>query len=220
MEDQRSIDKLQEVSIGPASETIMKQEHLTNIINRLESGLSKSLKKIKSDQVKELLTQNIGWELEQLRNGQQPQQIYKYLSFAYDEAASLLDYLPEDGIFFLDELGRVQEMGESLDKEEADWYTSLLQAGEIVHDATVSHNLSKLLASTSLPKVYFSLFLRHIPNTSPQNIFNLSSKPMQSFHGQMNVLKAELDRWKKGNFTIILLGPDEEQNEEASKGLK
>ncbi|TYS13661.1 transcription-repair coupling factor [Rossellomorea vietnamensis] len=219
LEDQRSIEKLKEVHIGPASETIMKSEHLENIIRRLETGLSKSLKKIKTDQVKERLTQNTGYELEQLRNGQKPQAIYKYLSYAYDEPASLLDYLPEGGMFFLDELGRVQEMGESLEKEEADWYTSLLQNGEIVHDVPVSHNLSKLLVQTGLPKVYFSLFLRHVPNTSPQNIFNLSSKPMQSFHGQMNVLKAELDRWKKGNFTIILLGPDEDRKKKLQRVL-
>ena len=34
---------------------------------------------------------------------------------------------------------------------------------------------------------------------------------MQNFHGQMNVLKAEIDRWKKGHYTIVFLGADEER---------
>ena len=34
---------------------------------------------------------------------------------------------------------------------------------------------------------------------------------MQNFHGQMNVLKGEIERWKKGNYSVVFLGPDEER---------
>ncbi|WP_201716462.1 transcription-repair coupling factor [Rossellomorea arthrocnemi] len=210
-EDQRSIDKLNEMEIGPATEVLLKYEHIERLIREINTGLSDSLKKVKSAAVKEKLTEYIGHEVDQLENGQVPEQIFKYLSLAYEYPSSLLDYLPQDGVIFFDELSRVQEMSESLEKEEAEWYTSLLQEGQIIHDVPVSHTFSELVGKTKLPKVYFSLFLRHIPNTSPQNIFNISTKPMQNFHGQMNVLKAELDRWKKGKYTVVLLGPDEER---------
>ncbi|MGM0754446.1 MAG: transcription-repair coupling factor [Bacillota bacterium] len=211
VEDQRSIDKLDSMEIGPATEVLLKYENIERLIREIESGLSSSLKKVKAAAVKEKLTEYIGHEMDQLENGQVPEQIFKYLSLAYENPSSLLDYLPEDGVIFFDEFSRVQEMSESLEKEEAEWYTSLLQEGQIIHDVPVSHAFSRLISSTKLPKVYFSLFLRHIPNTSPQNIFNVSTKPMQNFHGQMNVLKAELDRWKKGKYTVVLLGPDEER---------
>ncbi|WP_064090893.1 transcription-repair coupling factor [Rossellomorea aquimaris] len=211
VEDQRSIDKLETMEVGPATEVLLNYEDTERLIHKIEAGLSNSLKKIKAAAVKEKLTEYIGHEIEQLENGQIPQQIFKYLSLAYDTPSSLLDYLPKDGVLFFDEYSRVQEMSESLETEEAEWYTSLLQDGQIIHDLPVSHSFNKLVANTRLTKVYFSLFLRHIPNTSPQNIFNIASKPMQNFHGQMNVLKAELDRWKKGNYTVVLLGPDEER---------
>ncbi|MCA1066528.1 transcription-repair coupling factor [Rossellomorea aquimaris] len=211
VEDQRSIDKLESMEIGPATEVLLTYDNIEKLIHRIESGLSSSLKKVKAAAVKEKLTEYIGHEVDQLENGQVPEQIFKYLSLAYEQPSSLLDYLPEGGVIFFDEYSRVQEMSESLEKEEAEWYTSLLQEGQIIHDVPVSHSFSKLISRTRLPKVYFSLFLRHIPNTSPQNIFNVSTKPMQNFHGQMNVLKAELDRWKKGNYTVVLLGPDEER---------
>ncbi|MFD2681341.1 transcription-repair coupling factor [Bacillus seohaeanensis] len=210
-DDQRSIGKLDSIEIGPATEILLKYEHMERLIDKLEAGLSQSLKKIKASTVKEKLTEYIGHEVEQLQNGQTPEQIFKYLSIAYPSVTSLLDYFPSDSFLFFDEYSRIQEMNESLDTEEAEWYTSLLQEGQIIHDITVSHSLPSLFSNTMLPKVYFSLFLRHLPNTSPQNIFNISSKPMQNFHGQMHVLKAELDRWKKGNFTVVLLGPDEER---------
>src|SRR5690606_10866734 len=130
-------------------------------------------------------------------------QMFKYLSLVYDQPASLLDYLPAEGIVLIDEISRVQEMAESLDKEEADFVTSLLSQGEIIHNITLSHPFAKLLQQSTNPLVYLSLFLRHVPHTSPQNILNMSCKQMQNFHGQMHVLKAELERWQKGNYSVI-----------------
>ena len=53
------------------------------------------------------------------------------------------------------------------------------------------------------PAIYYSLFLRHVQHTSPQNIVNVTSRQMQSFHGQMNVLAGEMERFKKSNFTVV-----------------
>ncbi len=211
IEDQRSIKQLDFIEVGPASEILLKYEHMERLIHKIEEGLSTSLKKIKDQSVKEKLTQYIGYEIDQLQNGQVPEQVFKYSSLAYEHASSLLDYLPKESYIFFDELSRVQEMSETLEKEEAEWYTSLLQEGKMIHDVSVSHPFGKLITSTKLPKVYFSIFLRHVPNTSPQNIVNVTCKPMQNFHGQMNVLKSELERWKKGKYTVVLLGPSEER---------
>lgn len=34
---------------------------------------------------------------------------------------------------------------------------------------------------------------------------------MQNFHGQMNVFKSEVERWKKSKYSVVILGPDEER---------
>ena len=96
-------------------------------------------------------------------------------------------------------------MNDSLEKEEAEWYTSLLSEGKIIQGLKLAHSLPELIARLNLPIVYLSLFLRHVPNTNPQNIINITCKQMQNFHGQMNVLKAEIERWKKGNYSIVFL---------------
>ncbi|RLQ91711.1 transcription-repair coupling factor [Falsibacillus albus] len=207
VEDQRSKEKMKGIHIGPATETPLESEHLVSILEKLEKGLTNSLKKVKNQKSKELLSQNIGYDLEKLRNGQKPEQIFKYLSIAYDHAGSLLEYAPANSLLILDEYSRIQEMNDSLEKEEADWYTSLLEEGQIVHDLEVSQNLSKVIARTPMSRLYMSLFLKHIPNTSPENIFNFTCKQMQNFHGQLNVLKSEVERWKKGKYTVVVLGP-------------
>ncbi|WNS75551.1 transcription-repair coupling factor [Bacillus sp. DTU_2020_1000418_1_SI_GHA_SEK_038] len=220
LEDQRSKEKLSEVTIGPATEYPLTDEHFQKMIEKIDAGLGKSLKKLKDEKVKTLLTQNIGHELEQLRTGSKPNQLFKYLSFAYEKENSLVDYLPENALIFVDEISRVQEMNDSLEKEEAEWYTSLLSEGQMIHDVKISHNLRGFLQQKKQPLIYLSLFLRHIPNTNPQNIINISCKQMQNFHGQMNVLKAEIERWRKGNYTVIFLGSDEERVKKLQRVLE
>ena len=170
---------------------------MNNIISKLESGLSKSLKKIKDDKVKEQLVETIGYELEQLKQGNKPDQIFKYLSLAYEKPASLIDYLPENGLVVLDEISRIQEFNDSLEKEEAEWYTDLISQGQIIHDVKFAHNMPELIAHSKRPFVYLSLFLRHVPHTNPQNILNLACKQMQNFHGQMNVFKGRAGTLEK-----------------------
>ncbi|MFJ5625211.1 transcription-repair coupling factor [Peribacillus loiseleuriae] len=211
LENQRSLEKLDRVKIGPVSENLLESEHYERIIKSLESKLSKSLSKIKNDKAKEQMLQTISYELEQLKTGHRPDQVFKYLSLAYENPTSLLDYMPSNGLVILDEISRIQEINDTLEKEEAEWYTSLLEAGQIVHDIQISHKLPELFAQSKQKLIYLSLFLRHVPHTNPQNILNFTCKQMQNFHGQMNVFKAEIERWKKGKYAVVILGPDDER---------
>ncbi|MGD7010291.1 transcription-repair coupling factor [Metabacillus sp. 84] len=216
--DQRSLHKMDQVSLGPAKEILLQREHLERCGQKLEEALSKSLKKLKSDQQKELLLQNTRYELEMLKDGQVSEEMHKYLSFFYEKPASLLDYFEGTSTIVMDEISRVHEMMEQLDNEEGDWITSMLENGKIVHEAVISHE--QPLVKPSNPVVYLSLFLRHVPHTSPQNILNVSCKQMQNFHGQMNVLKGELDRWNKGKFITVFLGANAERVTKLEQVLK
>ncbi|MCQ6276722.1 transcription-repair coupling factor [Bacillus sp. V3B] len=211
LEDQRSIEKCDEMTIGPATEIPFQEEQYARLVEKLEIGLKDSLNHVKDEGVKTQLTQNISYELEQLKNHQKPEQLFKYLSISYDPVSSLIDYFSKNSILFIDEISRVQEMNESLEKEEAEWYTGLLSEGNIIHNVKMSYSLSELTSRSNLSVIYLSLFLRHVPNTNPQNIINVACKQMQSFHGQMNVLNGEVERWKKNQYTILFLGSDEDR---------
>lgn len=212
VDDQRSKEKLTGVTIGPATESPVEPKHLLQAADRLEESLSRSLEKLKKDAVKELLVQHVKADIELLRNGQKPEQFFKYLQLAYEPGASLLDYVSYNGLIVFDELSRIQEMNERLEHEETEWFTALLEHGEIPHDIAIAHSLNKLLAETDLPRVYLSLFLKHIPNTNPQNIANVSCKLMQNFHGQMHLLVSEVERWRKNNMNVLFLAPDRERS--------
>jgi transcription-repair coupling factor (superfamily II helicase) len=219
IENQRSQKRMDQVTIGPAVETIFTDEDLQRGINLLEKGLSETVKKVKDPAVKEKILEHVGQELEQLKQGSIPEHIFKYLSLFYEKPTSLLDYVPDETVVILDETTRIHETSDQLDKEEADWITDLLSAGEIVHNVMLSQKLSNLIGKTNKRRIYLSLFLKHIPFTNPKNIINISCKSMQQFYGQMNLLKNEIDRWLKSNTAVVMLGADQERVEKLERVL-
>ncbi|WP_137792167.1 transcription-repair coupling factor [Bacillus sp. E(2018)] len=211
-ETQRSQDKVKTISIAPAEELILFDEHYNNAADRIDAKLASTLKNIKDDALKETLVENISYETGRLREKQQFQSMYKYASLFYDEPASLLQYISPNSLVVMDEIGRIQETSQQLDKEEAEWQTALLEHGELVQDLTISPDTNGLLGDKkAFPIIYLSLFLRHVPHTQPQNILNVECKSMQNFHGQMNVLKGEMDRWKKLGFAIVFIAMNKER---------
>ncbi|ADF37018.1 transcription-repair coupling factor [Priestia megaterium] len=211
IEDQRSQEQLKEISIGPATEIIVNQNEVAQGIEELEAQLASTLQQVKNAALKATLTENIKGEIEQLRQGQLLENMFKYLSFFYESPASLLDYLPEGGLVIFDETTRIQETSDQLETEEAEWITELLGQGQIVRDVQLSHKLPSLIQRVKHQFLYLSLFLKHVSYTSPQNIINISCKQMQQFYGQMNLLKSEIERWKNANYTVVLLGADKER---------
>ncbi|MDC3417930.1 transcription-repair coupling factor [Aquibacillus salsiterrae] len=212
-ETQRSLDKTDQINIYPATELLLSPEDIVRGAQRLESELATSLKKLKNKDDKERLTDNISYDIERLQQQERFQEMYKYAFYYYEEPSSLLDYLPKDGLLILDEMSRIQETAIRLDEEEAEWYNSVLESSQMVRDISISYDWHDVWAKMKHPRLYLSVFLRHIPNTNPQNIVNMSCRTMQQFHGQMNLLQNEMSRWAKAGNSVLIFAPDEKRAE-------
>ncbi|UJL46488.1 transcription-repair coupling factor [Virgibacillus sp. NKC19-16] len=210
-ETQRSLDKQQEVIVGPATELLLTDEDILSSAGRLENALADSLGKMTDVEAKETLSENMEQDIARLKNVEHFQEMYKYIGFLYENPASLLDYLPSNGLIIFDEMNRIQETATNLDTEEAEWYSSLLESNKMVRNSTFSFDWQSVWDNISHQRLYMSVFLRHIPNTQPQNIINLSSRVMQEFHGQMNLFKNELKRWEKGDYSVVILAPNKKR---------
>ncbi|WP_040285249.1 transcription-repair coupling factor [Sporosarcina koreensis] len=204
-EDQRSTGKLTDVSLQPASEFSWSAGDLLIIADKLEAALAKSLKKVKDDTVKENLLETISGDIELMRAGVQPESMVKYAGFAGDQVTTLNTYLPDDALVVFDEINRVQEGAAMLEKDEEEWRLSLLEEGKIVHDAVLSVPFAEVHAALTAQKLYTSLFTRTLPGITVKEVLSYSCKPMQEFHGQMNLLKAETERWQHGGFNVFVV---------------
>lgn len=210
-DSQRSITKYESVHIGPATERIISKTDLQLGVQRIEQAFKATLSKVSDQQVKELLVEKVTYDLEQLKQGQLIDQIYKYFGLIYENQFSLLDYVPRETVVVIDEISRVHEIVEQLKKDEAEWYTSLLAEGNALQGVSFSHDFFELLHSRKRQQIHTSLFPRRVPHTHPEQVVSIQCKSMQEFHGQMNLLKNELDRWKKNKYTIVMLGETDER---------
>src|SRR5690625_5126909 len=183
-------------TIRPAKELLLSKEERVAAGYKIETFLANTLKKLPASQNEEKLIENIQADNEQLKSEESFEQMYKYMNFYYENPASLLDYVPEEGLILLDELSRIQETAKNLDEEEAEHVTNLLEMNQMIKDAELSFNWATIWTGlANKQRIYFSMFLRHITNTQPQNVINISSRAMQEVHGQMNLFKNELKRW-------------------------
>ncbi len=219
-DSQRSLERAHKVEIGPATDLILTGEELLIAAERIEKALAESLKNKTSKVAKEELVETIEYDITRLKNMERFQEMYKYIGFFYEEPMSLLDYLPEDSLIILEEMGRIQEAATSLDQEEAEWYASLLESNRMVKGSRFSFDWQTVLDKMNKQRIYMSVFLRHIPNTQPENIINLSSRAMQEFHGQMHLFKSELQRWEKAEVSVIILTPNENRQQKVHSILE
>ncbi|PAV28567.1 transcription-repair coupling factor [Virgibacillus profundi] len=212
-ETQRSLDKIKDILVGPATELLLTEGDILSAAGRMEEALADTLKKMKASEEKEKLVEVMEYDIGRMKNLEHFQEMYKHIGFLYKNPASLLDYLPSNGLIILDEMSRIQETATNLDTEEAEWYTSLLESNQMVKNSRFSFGWGHILDNMQQQRLYMSVFLRHIPNTQPQNIIDLSTRAMQEFHGQMHLFKNELIRWEKGDFSVVVLAPNKKRAE-------
>lgn len=217
--DQRSIDKINDLVITPCREIITDRKRLQNAAQHAYELLQAQLEKMADRGAKERLLEGVGHDIERMREGQYFPGLFKYISLIYPERKTLLDYMPKDTILLIDEPARLLETAKQLERDEAEWMTMALADGVSMPSLVLSKAYETLLQRKPYPTLYMSLFLRQVPQTQPQNIVNFMCRVMQNFHGQMNVLKSEMERWKKANAKVLLLANGEERVERVRRVL-
>ncbi|NBD28092.1 transcription-repair coupling factor [Paenibacillus glycinis] len=209
--DQRSIEKLDAYSVPPCQELTADKRRFENAAQHASELLEQQLQKMTDRTAKDRLRAEIGAEIEKLREHHYFPEIYKYISLLYPERQTLFDYVPSDTLLIYDEPTRLIETGRQLERDEVEWSTHLLTNGKSLPALALARPSDDVLFHRPFPTLFLSLFLRQIPHTQPQNILNVVSRAMQNFHGQMNVLKAEMERWRKAGATVMMLAGSAER---------
>jgi len=217
---QRSLEQINEITIHPAEEILLTQNEFLSAGQKLENLLNETMKSLKTNTAKEKLLESVSYDIERLKSGEKFTGMSIYNAYFYDEPANLLDYLAEDAVVFFDEMSRVQEAAEQLDNEEAEWYKHSLEMNYLMNNMTFSYDVTKIRKKLSQQKIYLSVFMRHIPNTKPEQTVNISTRTMQEFHGQMPLFIGELERWENAEYSVVVIAPDEERAQKIQSILK
>ncbi|GIM46046.1 transcription-repair-coupling factor [Collibacillus ludicampi] len=216
---QRSNEKLQTITLWPIREVIASPERIEACGAALAARLKDHQAKITDETLKERLDQYVGSDVEKMGAGVNFPGLLRYVHLLYPSNPTLIDYLPADTLYVFDEPGRLREEVKRIEREEAEMETAALEHGEILPGILPRVDRNALFVDKTKDRLFMSLFMRQIPGISTQNIVNVSSKAMQNFHGQMNVLKSEIERWEKTGYRVLFLAANRERADRLERVL-
>ncbi len=159
--DQRSIDKLNSIVILPCSDILIERKRFQLAAQHAYELLQAQLQKMSDRKSKEKLLENIGYDIERLKQEENFPGIYKYISLLYPERQSLFDYVPQDTVLWIDEPLRLLETVKQLEKDEAEWMTHSLEEGKSLPAFfSVSKSYESMLFRKPFQTLYSSLFFK------------------------------------------------------------
>ncbi|MCB5953587.1 transcription-repair coupling factor [Enterococcus sp. CWB-B31] len=208
---QRSTEVIDSVDLSPVTDTIFSDEDLSSGIVRLQDLLEKRLSVTKEETDKVFLEEYFGQIITSWEEGIPTENARYYADILYKGPTTILDYLPEDSLLVVDDYARILETEREIAREEAEWHVLKLEEKRVFSEQTFGMGIHDQLRKQRFAATFFSLFQKGMGNLRFQEIHNFQYRSMQQFFGQMPLLKAEMDRWKKQDQTVLVFVPTKER---------
>lgn len=216
---QRSIENIEKITIMPAKDYILSEANQAQAQERFNKAFQETIGKIVDKEEKEALSRNMTSIRDTIEAGETNEELARFADFLYPERTSIMDYLSEDAIVLIDEYPRIVENNTQLDEEEAEWVSSQLENRNVLVNQTFTHDAKEEFKKFTGDKIYFSLFQKGMGSLKFQALHNIQYRNMQQFFGQMPLVKTEMERFEKQNFTVIVMTADMERAEKVNQTL-
>ena len=210
IESQRSLDKLEEITIYPIEDLILREDEKEKIAERIKKDISKT--KLEGKE-KDRLSEKFLRYVDRLEN--QETIINKDLILPYvdqDQVGSFLDYL-DDFIFLIEEPSRIVEREEELEIANGDKFAILIENGEVTkaHEKTFYNYKDTIDKLNEKTLITFNALLKPPKMFNPQDIVNIKVKSVTNYMSKIKLFKEDLDYYGNNNFKVILLGATEKR---------
>lgn len=210
IESQRSIEKLEKITIYPIEDLIIKADERDKLAERIKKDISKT--KLQGKE-KDRLNEKFLRYVDRLEN--QETIINKDLILPYvdqDEVGSFLDYL-DDFIFLIEEPSRIVEREEELDLTNGEKFAILIENGEVTktHEKTFYNYKDIVEELNEKTLITFNALLKPPKMFKPKDIVNIKVKSVTNYMSKIKLFKEDLDYYGKNNFQVILLGATEKR---------
>ncbi|KXT84905.1 Transcription-repair coupling factor [Streptococcus sp. DD11] len=194
-ENQTSLKNMQSVVIEPVSDILLfKDDYL-----RGQQNLEKTLEKAVDPALKSYFEEILVSAKEQVHHAD----IRKFLSYFYEKEWTILDYLPVNTPIFFDDFQKIMDQHAQFELESAKILTEDLQNSKAMSNQLYfAGNYQEY--RTYKPATFFSNFHKGLGNLKFDALYQFNQYPMQEFFSQFPLLKEEINRYKKSNYTVIL----------------
>lgn len=220
---QRSDSRIERAVISPAGELVLTSQQIRAGRDKIEQDLRDLLSKKKDTEKEDQYSDrpvgaSIAELIDNLESGLVETSLYNYISYFYEQTATILDYLGQESIIVLDEPSRLRDHTNNSQQAFTDHFKDLFLRGQALKDqASLYASYSDFIARLETRK---SLVLQALPKASlginPSRIYQLTSRSIPSYDGKLKLLADDISYWKSKNYSLVLLSGSMQKG----KGLK
>ena len=202
---QRSTDKIEEAQIEPAHEFILEKS--------LSEITAKLIKKYEENE-----------DIAQIKEGNYLSKIDKFFNSFYEEKQTILDYLNEDYIIFLDEINKIKSRSENVLKDTQNLIKSVVEKNKKVPDSfkILGNYLEFLETIKTKQTIYLEKqdigFVDKQSMHAKRNGYSFSYREVNFFRSSMDLLFKEIQE-AAGNKTVVILCGSKENTKKVQKLL-
>lgn len=203
-EKQTTIEKINAAYVCPCREIIYYPNEKEQVVKELKNELIK-LKRKKTDV--QTAIENLSADIEKFEEKYYFASTDKYVGFIYPQLPTILDFLDENAIVFVDEEKRCYENAKDFEENFYEGVSELISRGTIcasnknflIKSSEIFTQLEKFKI-IALSSVFYSGAHIKFKNSITFNVQSLNS-----FHGKIEFLYDDLRDWKTKNSTVVLL---------------
>lgn len=195
---------LEDIDIFPAYEFL------------LETNVENICKKIEEKSYPKSVQEKVNDDIYQIKNGDFLTKIDKYFDCFYEKTDTLLDYLQDDCIIFIDEISKVKARAENITKDNTNLIKDLTEKNKIVPGilTQMSDYIKFSERLQNKQTVYLEKqdvgFVDKQSMHAKRNGYSFSYREVNFFRSSMDLLFQELqEAIKRGKQTVILGGSEE-----------
>ena len=194
-ENQISIQNVEHVHIHPATDIIFTKADYKSAQKKIENLIEKTVDSTSKSYLEEILAST----KEQIQHAD----IRKLLSYFYQNEWTIFDYLPKYSPIFFDDFQKIMNRHAQFQLEAANLLTEDLQTSKAIANQSYFADVYSIFRKYK-PATFFSNFHKGLGNLKFDSLYQFNQYPMQEFFSQFLLLKEEISRYKKSNYTVIL----------------
>lgn len=216
---QRSLKNIQSVDILPATDLLLAQGEEARVQKELTTDFHKLTKQAKDETDTRQIQNHFRPLLAGLTQGWVEAGLLTYSDLLYPKPSSLLDYLGDDGLVVINDRTRIDDSNQRLAADEQAWVDERIKYHHRMHAGELGQDALDLLKKDRHAQILLALFKKGMGAKRLTAINEMTSRPMQHFFSQMELLKSELVRWQAQGETVVILTASDERREQVAKTL-
>ncbi|WP_432813801.1 transcription-repair coupling factor [Staphylococcus canis] len=211
VETQRSYENVEKIEITTAHDYIITEEVRQNLVERLKTAYETTRPKIDKSVRQDIKDTYDSFSiLEDERFD--PQILRRLVAFMYDQPETIMDYVKDNAIVLVDEYNRVRETEESLTTETEEFLQGLIESGKgfIGQRFMNDEAFNQLIRNYHI--TFFTLFTASM-SMPIHEIVKFSSKPVQQFYGQYDIMTSEFQRFMRQDYRVVVMAETQTKKE-------